>query len=172
VLRVLAGGLVVAAGAMAARHGHVFAFDANLFRLVNQLPDVLGRPLLVVMQLGALAAVPVAAAVVLVARRPRLARDLALSGGLAWVLVKLVKGLVGQARPVTLLYGVVESGLNSGLGYPSGHAAVAAARAEGRSCLRATTACRPGTAAPRARSWRTRLRCRRARSAPRSRAGR
>ena len=168
----VAGGLVAAAGAMAARPGHVFAFDANLFRLVNLLPGAFGQPLLAVMELGALAAVPAAAVVALAARRPRLASDLGLSGGLAWLLAKLVKGLVGQARPVTLLYGVVERGLNSGLGYPSGHAAVAAARAEGRSCLRATTACRPGTAAPRARSWRTRLRCRRARSAPRSRAGR
>jgi hypothetical protein len=90
VLRVLAGGLVVAAGGMAAHHGHVFAFDVNLFRLVNQLPDALGRPLLAVMQLGALAAVPAVAAVALAARRPRLARDLALSGTLAWVLAKLV----------------------------------------------------------------------------------
>jgi len=129
VLRVLVGGLVVAAGALAAYHGHVFAFDANLFRLVNQLPDGLGRPLLVVMQLGAVAAVPVMAAVALAARRPRLARDLALSGGLAWVLAKVVKGLVGRARPVALLQGVVERALNTGLGYPSGHVAVAAALA-------------------------------------------
>ena len=129
VLRVLAGGLVVAAGALAAHYGHVFAFDANLFRLVNQLPDGPGRPLLVVMQLGSLAAVPVMAAVALAARRPRLARDLALSGGLAWVLAKVVKGLVGRGRPVALLQGVVERVLDTGLGYPSGHVAVAAALA-------------------------------------------
>jgi uncharacterized membrane protein YbhN (UPF0104 family)/membrane-associated phospholipid phosphatase len=127
VLRVLLGGLVVAVGALAAHHGHVFAFDANLFRLVNQLRDVLGRPLLVVMQLGAVAAVPAMAAVALAARRPRLARDLALSGGLAWVLAKVVKGLVGEARPVALLHGVIERVVDTGLGYPSGHVAVAAA---------------------------------------------
>ena len=129
VLRVLVGSLVVAAGALAAYHGHVFAFDANLFRLVNQLPDGLGRPLLAVMQLGSVVAVPVMAAVALTARRPRLARDLALSGGLAWVLAKVVKGVVGRARPVALLQGVVERALNTGLGYPSGHVAVAAALA-------------------------------------------
>jgi hypothetical protein len=39
------------------------------------------------------------AALALAAHRPRLARDLALSGALAWVLAKLVKGLVGEARP-------------------------------------------------------------------------
>jgi uncharacterized membrane protein YbhN (UPF0104 family)/membrane-associated phospholipid phosphatase/tRNA A-37 threonylcarbamoyl transferase component Bud32 len=129
VLRVLVGGLVVTAGGMAARHGHVFAFDANLFRLVNELPDTLGRPLLVAMQLGAVAAVPVAAAVALAVRRPSMARDLALSGGLAWVLAKLIKGVVGRARPVALLHGVVERTVDTGLGYPSGHVAVAAALA-------------------------------------------
>jgi glycosyltransferase 2 family protein len=129
VLRVLVGGLVVAAGGMAAHHGHVFAVDANLFRLVNQLPDALGRLLLVVMELGALAAVPAVAAVALTARRPRLARDLALSGALAWVLAKLVKGVVGEARPVALLHGVVVRAVDTGLGYPSGHVAVAAAMA-------------------------------------------
>jgi len=129
VLRVLVGGLVVVAGGLAARHGHVFAFDANLFRLVNDLPDAIGRPLLVVMQLGALAAVPAVAAVALAARRPRLARDLALSGGLAWALAKLVKDLVGEARPIGLLHGVVVRGLATGLGYPSGHVTVAAALA-------------------------------------------
>lgn len=129
VLRVLVGSLVVAAGALAAYHGHVFAFDANLFRLVNQLPDGLGRPLLAVMQLGSVAAVPVLAAVALTARRPRLARDLALSGGLAWVLAKVVKGVVGRARPVALFQGVVERAHDTGLGYPSGHVAVAAALA-------------------------------------------
>jgi glycosyltransferase 2 family protein len=129
VLRVLVGGLVVAAGALAAHRGHVFAFDANLFRLVNQLPDALGRPLLVMMQLGAVAAVPVMAAVALAGRRPRLARDLALSGGLAWALARVVKDLVGRERPVALLHGVVERAVATGLGYPSGHVAVAAAMA-------------------------------------------
>jgi uncharacterized membrane protein YbhN (UPF0104 family)/membrane-associated phospholipid phosphatase len=129
VLRVLLGSLVVMAGGMAAYHGHVFAFDANLFRLVNQLPNALGGLLLVVMQLGALAAVPVAAAVALTARRPRMGRDLALSGGLAWVLAKLVKDVVGEARPAALLHGVLVRAASSGFGYPSGHAAVAAALA-------------------------------------------
>jgi Protein kinase domain len=124
---VLVGSLVAAAGALAAHRGHVFAFDANLFRLVNQLPDVLGRPLLVVMQLGVVGAVAVVAAVALAARRPRLARDLILAGGLAWVLAKVVKGVVGEARPVALLDGVVERAVDTGLGYPSGHVAVAAA---------------------------------------------
>jgi glycosyltransferase 2 family protein len=129
VVRVVVGGVVVVVGGMAAHRGRVFAFEEDLFRLVNQFPDAVGRPLLVVMQLGALAAVPALAALALVARRPRLARDLALSGALAWVLAKLVKGLVGEARPVALLDGVVVRGFDTGLGYPSGHVAVAAALA-------------------------------------------
>jgi membrane-associated phospholipid phosphatase len=128
-LRVLAGSVVVAAGGMAAHHHHLSAFQAKLFRLVNQLPDTVGGPLLAVMQLGALAAVPTLAALALATRRPRLAADLALSGTLAWLLAKLVKGLVGEARPVALLPGVVVRGVDPGLGYPSGHVAVAAALA-------------------------------------------
>ena len=65
----------------------------------------------------------------LAARRPRLARDLALAGALAWVLARVVKGLVGRARPDALLHGVVERAVGTGLGYPSGHVAVAAAMA-------------------------------------------
>jgi len=125
----LAGAMVVTAGGITVRHHHVFAFDADLFRLVNLLPRAVGGPLLVVMQVGALAAVPVAAAVALGANRSRLARDLALSGGLAWALAKLIGGLIGPARPVALLHGVVERGLDTRLGYPSAHVAVAAALA-------------------------------------------
>jgi hypothetical protein len=110
VLRVLVGGLVVAAGAMAAHHGHVFAFDANLFRLVNELPEALGRPLLAVMQLGAVAAVPAIAAVALVARRPRLARDLVLSGGMAWRTAERVVGGAGL-----VLLGVIVAGAAAAL---------------------------------------------------------
>jgi uncharacterized membrane protein YbhN (UPF0104 family)/membrane-associated phospholipid phosphatase/tRNA A-37 threonylcarbamoyl transferase component Bud32 len=129
VLRVLLGGLALAAGALAARQVHVATLDANLFRLFNQLPDALGRPLLVAMQLGAVAAVPVVAALALAARRPRLARDLALAGGLAWVLARVVKDVVGRARPAALLEAVIQRTPATGLGYPSGHVAVAAALA-------------------------------------------
>jgi uncharacterized membrane protein YbhN (UPF0104 family)/tRNA A-37 threonylcarbamoyl transferase component Bud32/membrane-associated phospholipid phosphatase len=128
-LRMLVGSMIVVASGMAAQRGHVFTFDANLFRLVNGLPAALGRPLLVVMQLGALAAVPVAAVLALAARRPRLARDLAVSGTLTWVLTRLIKALVGEVRPVALLHGVTEHGIATGLGYPSGQVAVAAALA-------------------------------------------
>ena len=41
---------------------------------------------------------------------------MAVSGGLAWVLTRLVNALVGEVRPVTLLHGVTEHGIATGLG--------------------------------------------------------
>ena len=80
------------------------------------------------MQAGSLAAVFVAAGLALAARRPRLAADLAASGTAAWVAAKLVKPVVHRGRPEALLPGVAVYGRpQTGLGFPSGHAAVAAA---------------------------------------------
>ena len=90
----------------------------------------LDGPVRVAMQTGSLAAVPVAAVVALLARRPRLARDLAAAGSTAWLRAKGAQYLVGRARPGSLLDGVVLRGVEAtGLGFPSGHVAVAAALA-------------------------------------------
>ncbi len=40
------------------------------------------------------------------------------SGAFAWALAKLIGRLIGPARPVALLHGVVERGLDTHLGYP------------------------------------------------------
>jgi undecaprenyl-diphosphatase len=91
---------------------------------------VLTVPLVVVMQAGTLGAVFVAAGLALVARRWRLARDLVASGTLAWLGAKAVKTFVKRGRPSMLLHGVVVRGAAAtGLGFPSGHTAVAAALA-------------------------------------------
>ncbi len=104
--------------------------EADVFRLVNDLPHALDAPLRAAMQAGTFAVVPVAATAALLARRPRLARDLAAAGSTAWLLARLVKHLVGRGRPGSLLDGVVLGGVEAmGLGFPSGHVAVAAALA-------------------------------------------
>ena len=56
--------------------------------------------------------------------------DLAVSGTLAWLVAKLVKAQVARERPAELLEDViVHGGEATGLGFPSGHAAVSAALA-------------------------------------------
>jgi len=102
--------------------------ERRAFELVGRLPRGVAPGLWAVMQAGSLAAVFVAAGIALGARRPRLAADLAASGTTAWVAAKPVKRVVRRGRPEALLPGVVVYGRpQSGLGFPSGHAAVAAA---------------------------------------------
>jgi glycosyltransferase 2 family protein len=130
VLRVVVGGALLAASAAIASTERVSTLERDLFRLVNHLPSALDIPLIAVMQAGAIAAVPACAAVALVTKRRRLARDLAVSGITAWLLAKVAKDFVSRARPDVLLSDVVvRHAGTTGLGFPSGHAAVAAALA-------------------------------------------
>ena len=79
------------------------------------------------MQAGSFPAVFVTAGLALVARRPRLAVALAAGGTATWLLAKAIKQLVDRGRPEAVLHDVVVYGPSAtGLGFPSGHAAVAA----------------------------------------------
>jgi undecaprenyl-diphosphatase len=130
VVRAVLGGLALMGTGIAARHKGLSRAEADAFRLVNDLPGALETPLVVAMQAGSLAAVPVTGAVALAARRPRLARDLVMAGGSAYVLAKVAKAVVGRDRPGSLLDHVLFRGATeTGLGFPSGHVAVAAALA-------------------------------------------
>ncbi|WP_413229187.1 lysylphosphatidylglycerol synthase domain-containing protein [Actinomadura citrea] len=129
-LRLAAGLGICLLLALFAADGFLLRPEADAFRLVNDLPGWLFRPVDIVMQVGALGAVAVTAAAALAARRVRLAADLALGGSLAWLLAKLVKDLADRGRPGALLSEVVLRGAHEGgLGFVSGHAAVAAALA-------------------------------------------
>ena len=120
--------LIVATSLVAATH-RVSRFEEDVFRLINRLPDVFRPALNAVMQGGALGAVPVVAIIALACRRTRLARDMAIAGGAAWVAAKILKSLVGRQRPFVALQAVFRHTTDGGLGFPSGHAAVAAALA-------------------------------------------
>ena len=118
------------ASAMIAATPGIGSLEQSLFRLVNQLPASFRVALSAVMQLGSLAAVPATAGVALSKRRPALAADLALAGGLSWVAAKAMKVMVARDRPALLLIGVLIHGREQGgSGFPSGHAAVAASLA-------------------------------------------
>lgn len=127
-LRLAVGVALLALVGSAAVDGGVGRFEANLFRLVNDLPHLFRGPLFVVMQAGSLVAVAVVVVLALVRRRTGLARDLAVAGTAAWVLAKVVKGLVDRPRPVGLLPDVdLHLPEPGGRGFPSGHVSVAAA---------------------------------------------
>jgi membrane-associated phospholipid phosphatase len=109
--------------------GRVSVQEERSFRILNSLPNGIYRPLWLVMQGGSLAAVG-AAALAARSRSPTTATSLAVAGTTAWVLAKVTKPLVGRGRPAEHLgYVTVRGAKQSGLGFPSGHAAVATALA-------------------------------------------
>jgi undecaprenyl-diphosphatase len=118
--------LLATAGAV--HRDRVSASEARAFRAVNGLPDALYPPAWAVMQLGAFGAVPAAAVAAWRAGDGELAGRLLLGGTGAWAAAKLVKQVVRRPRPVELLPGIHGRGPEAaGLGYLSGHAAVAVA---------------------------------------------
>ncbi|MGY1869176.1 MULTISPECIES: lysylphosphatidylglycerol synthase domain-containing protein [Nocardia] len=128
-VRLVLGVTVVVISALLARHAQVPRLEVDLFRVVNDLPTWVTPVLWVVMQAGTIGAVGVAAGVALLRWRVGLARDIAAAGVLAYLLALVVKHLVGRARPDVLLHEVVLRSQQGGLGFVSGHAAVAAAMA-------------------------------------------
>lgn len=102
--------------------------EKKAFRIVNDLPDRIYRPVWLVMQLGALGAAPATGATALAAGNRQLAVRLIAAGSATWALSKVVKRLVGRPRPACLLPATHVRGTQAtGLGYLSGHAGVAVA---------------------------------------------
>ena len=130
-LALLAGGLVgLALAAVPVDAGSVPAAERSAFRAVNDVDGVPFPPVWLVMQLGMVGVVPAAALAAVAARRVRLALSLLTAGAVAYAGGKLVKRVVERGRPAELLDGVrIHGAAAHGLGFVSGHAAVAAALA-------------------------------------------
>jgi membrane-associated phospholipid phosphatase len=117
---------ILAASTALARARELHEIEQQAFHTVNGLPRALHPPVYVVMQSGSLGAVFVAAGVARAARRPRLARTVLVAGTGTWGAAKVVKRWVGRDRPAGHFTDVhVRGNEESGLGFPSGHAAVA-----------------------------------------------
>jgi undecaprenyl-diphosphatase len=112
-----------------ARQRPVPAWELRLTDAINRVPDLAADVSFPVMQLGTLGGPFVVAAVLLLWRRDvALAAAAALSGTLAWFAAKGVKRLVERDRPAAFLPElIVREGDGAGLGFVSGHSAVAAA---------------------------------------------
>ena len=129
-VRAALGFAVVGIGTLVAQQGQLSLFERDVFRLVNDLSAIAMPVAWTVMQLGNVVAVPTLAAVAALTRHFRMARDLLISGLLAYGLADLVKAVVGRERPAGLPVGaVLHEGAVGGAGFISGHAAVAAALA-------------------------------------------
>jgi uncharacterized membrane protein YbhN (UPF0104 family) len=132
VLRVVLGMLILLATMTAIHQHRIGVRETNVFRLINDLalPGWTRWPVWGVMQLGVIGAVPLVAVLALATRRIRLALYAALAGGTIYLVAKLVKEFVQRGRPQTLLDNVYIFDVpDRGLGYVSGHSAVAVALA-------------------------------------------
>jgi undecaprenyl-diphosphatase len=130
VVRLVAALAVLLLSIKLVNRNHIDELEIDAFRLVNDLPGVLYPLVWAVMQLGNVLVVPVLAGVAALARRFRLAVSLAVAGFGCYFLAMLVKALVQRGRPSQYLRDVNLHGpAATGLGYISGHAAVAVALA-------------------------------------------
>jgi membrane-associated phospholipid phosphatase len=118
-------GLALATAAV--RSDRIGPDEQRVFGAINRLPDSLAGPFWLIMQGGNLAAAPAAAAAALQSGRPALARRLIVAGPITWVLAKVVKRCIQRPRPAVLVPETRRRGREqAGLGFVSGHAAVAA----------------------------------------------
>jgi glycosyltransferase 2 family protein len=129
-VRLLAALVLLGLSALPVRRGYVPPLEAHIFHFINGLPGAIYPAVWVVMQLGNVIFAFVAALLAVVFRKLRLALDLLLAGGGAWLLAKLIKRIVERGRPPQLLHDVIVRGAPvTGHGYVSGHAATAMALA-------------------------------------------
>lgn len=128
VARVVVGMVVLLLAGLAVQREQLSQFEADLFRLVNDLPSALEPVLVAVMQAGNVVAAPVLGAVVVAFNRQRLrvALDVSAAGAMAWLAAKAIKSVVERPRPAGF-FDVIRFGHPEGLGFVSGHTAVAAA---------------------------------------------
>lgn len=125
----LAVGTVVVGGAVAT--SGVPKPEASLFEAINGLPDAVYPVLWPVMQAGSLAGgLALMVGLGVKTKNARVAGAGAAGVFAAWVLGKVIKDVVGRERPFGVGLDVdLRDGAAQGLGYVSGHAAVAFAAA-------------------------------------------
>jgi undecaprenyl-diphosphatase len=125
--RVAAAGVLATAVTLLLVRTPPAGWEAPVGRAVHDLPAFLTTPFEVVMQLGARPAIAVVAVVLVVVRRVRVAVAVLAGGWLAWGAAVLLKDVVDRARPTVELLDRSVRTVVEGPGYPSSHAAIAAA---------------------------------------------
>lgn len=128
-LVILAAGLLMLLAGMAAARASLSDLEVRIFRWANELPDALRLLIWPFMQFGTFITIPLLTVLALALRRWRLAIAMAIAGVGVYLLAKVVKGWVERGRPGAYLDGVEMREVfgEGSLGFPSGHAAVAAA---------------------------------------------
>lgn len=118
--------IVFAASTALAFGGQISNLEEAAFRVVNYLPSFMSPLLQLIMQAGALYFVFIAAATTFALKHHRLAAKILFGGVVVWWLAKVAKCMVDRERPLFILSDFIDRAGSTGLGFPSGHAAVAA----------------------------------------------
>jgi undecaprenyl-diphosphatase len=107
------------------------SWELRLTERINDVPDWVGSALYPVMQMGTFAGPIIVAVLIAIFRRDLvLSVAVVLTGLVTWFAAKGVKKMVERGRPLTYLPDiVVREGDGTGIGYISGHSAVAASAA-------------------------------------------
>jgi undecaprenyl-diphosphatase len=126
----LACGLVVLAISIGllGRLDRVPELERSVFRAINGLPSAWNVVITPPMFLGTLASVPLLMVICGLFRKFRMGFVLGIAGLVAYLLARLGKHLIGRGRPGEVFADLHLRDANAtGLGFPSGHAAVSAA---------------------------------------------
>ena len=110
--------------------GRVPEPERRVFEAINGFPGWLEGPIHVVMTLGLFIAAPIAAGIAFALRHPRAGTAIGAAGIAAYLIAKLGKDVVARGRPLTVFEDaevIARGAVQSGLGFPSGHAAVSTA---------------------------------------------
>jgi len=128
-LVLLAAALLVLIVSIAAARQALSDLEVGVFRWANELPDAIRPGVWPLMQYGTFITIPLLTVIALALGRWRLAVAIAISGVGVYLLARVVKEWVERGRPGALLGGVEMREVfgEGSLGFPSGHAAVAAA---------------------------------------------
>jgi len=128
IVGVMAGLAVFGVSAAIAAQGNAPG-EVAVFEAVNSLSDRFNVVIWPFMQYGVFITIPLLVVVALLFRRLRLAAGMAIAGVTVYLLARVAKDLVSRERPAAMLPDVRsrETFVEGSLGYPSGHAAVAAA---------------------------------------------
>ena len=127
----LAASAVLGVSTVVALRDPVPAWELDLTEAINGVNDFVGTLSYPVMQMGTLAGPLLVAAGIVVFRRDWwLGGSAAVAGLLAWFGAKGIKRLVDRSRPIEFLPDlIIREGDGTGLGFASGHSAVAATAA-------------------------------------------
>ena len=129
VARIASGAAVLAITWREATATELPAWEEPTFRAVNRLPEG-GRLLWPVMQFGSFAAIPVVTvAIDRITGDRRFAASVGAAGLIAYLGAKVLKKRVRRGRPGDVYVDINRREDATGFGYPSGHAAEAAAMA-------------------------------------------